>query len=171
MMKQLGFGTCHAPGPTFEDFLTTRHDINVLADTPCFQPSMVQSILDRSNETKFIYIDKTAKAWIESMFKVGLDKAYASNYKLVHNGSASPYNQMDYDAMAEIMNGGDFTESTAREAFFKHKKMIESIIPQDRLLVYNFNQGWEALCKFAGKGIPDIDIPHLNKDTMFDQIV
>ena len=63
-----------------------------------------------------------------------------------------------------------FDPEGAIESFQAHKQKIEEIIPEGRLLVYNFTQGWEPLCNFVGKESPDGDIPHLNKDTMFDPI-
>ena len=38
----------------------------------------------------------------------------------------------------------------------------KAIIPSDRLLVWNVKDGWEPLCKFLGKPVPDIPIPHDN---------
>lgn len=170
MMKQLGFGTNHAPGPTYEAFMTSRHDVEVMADTPLYQPSVVQSIVDRSDETKFIYIDKTARAWVDSMVKVNLIQGYLSSVNLVNGGTASPHNQTDYDAMHEVLESDEFNEKDAIAAFVRHKAKIESIVPDGRLLVYNFSQGWGPLCKFVGKEVPEGRIPHLNKDTMFDPV-
>lgn len=170
MMQQLGFGISHAPGPAFESFLTTRQDVKVMADTPCYQPSVVQAIVGRSDETKFIYIDKTAREWVDSMVKVNLIQGYLSSVDTVKRGVASPHNQTDYDAMREVLESDEFNLEDAHAAFIKHKARIETIVPEGRLLVYNFAQGWEPLCNFVGKPVPASEIPHLNKDTMFDQI-
>lgn len=170
MMKQLGFGTNHAPGPSYESFLTTRYDVEVMADTPMYQPSVVQSVLDRSDETKFIYLDKTAQGWVDSMLKVRLHHGYLDNVKNVKGGSPSPHNQTDYDAMFEVLGCEEFDEEIGLAAFTRHKEKIKSIVPPDRLLVYNFSDGWEPLCQFVGKEVPDGEVPHLNKDTMFDPV-
>jgi len=102
------------------------------------------------------------------MLKVRLHDGYLRCVNLVKEGNASAHNQVDYDAMHEILESDEFTEESAIESFLRHKLKIGSIIPEGRLLVYNFTQGWEPLCNFVGKAIPDGDIPHLNKDTMFD---
>ena len=170
MMRELGFGANHGPGPTFESFLTTRHDVEVMADTPMYQPSVVQSIVDRSDETKFIYINKTAQDWVDSMVKVGLNRGYLSSVKLVKDGNPSPHNQIDYDALHEVLEADEFDEANALEAFERHITKIQSIVPPNRLLLYNFSDGWETLCRFVGRDIPTSEIPHLNKDTMFDPV-
>ncbi len=40
---------------------------------------------------------------------------------------------------------------------------MKRMVPQDRLLVFQVNDGWEPLCTFLGCEIPqDIPFPHLN---------
>jgi hypothetical protein len=39
---------------------------------------------------------------------------------------------------------------------------VRQITPQDRLLDYRLGDGWEPLCKFLGKDIPDKPFPHVN---------
>jgi len=34
--------------------------------------------------------------------------------------------------------------------------------PKDKLLVLNVRDGWEPLCKFLGKDVPDVPFPHKN---------
>ena len=34
--------------------------------------------------------------------------------------------------------------------------------PPDKLLVYHVSEGWEPLCKFLGKEVPDTPFPHEN---------
>ena len=36
-------------------------------------------------------------------------------------------------------------------------------VPKDKLLVYNVSDGWEPLCQFLGKDVPDCPFPHKNK--------
>ena len=36
------------------------------------------------------------------------------------------------------------------------------MVPEDRLLEWRVGDGWEPLCKFLGKEIPDEPFPHVN---------
>jgi len=36
------------------------------------------------------------------------------------------------------------------------------MVPKEKLLVMNLSQGWEPLCKFLGKPIPDVPFPRAN---------
>ena len=40
-----------------------------------------------------------------------------------------------------------------------HIRRIKQVVPEDRLLIWNIKQGWEPLCKFLGKPVPNIPIP------------
>ena len=40
---------------------------------------------------------------------------------------------------------------------------VQSVVPPENLLVWNVKDGWEPLCKFMGKPVPEGPIPHDNK--------
>ncbi|OAQ78514.1 NAD dependent epimerase/dehydratase [Purpureocillium lilacinum] len=44
----------------------------------------------------------------------------------------------------------------------EHCNMIRGLVPKDRLLEWNVGDGWEPLCKFLDKPVPDMDFPHAN---------
>ena len=41
----------------------------------------------------------------------------------------------------------------------EHNERVKNIVPKDRLLVWNVKDGWEPLCTFLGKDVPDKPIP------------
>ena len=49
------------------------------------------------------------------------------------------------------------------ESYLKHNETVKDKVPADRLLIWNVKDGWEPLCKFLEKPIPDIPVPHNNK--------
>lgn len=40
--------------------------------------------------------------------------------------------------------------------------MIRGLVPKDRLLEWYLGDGWEPLCGFLGKPVPDTEFPHVN---------
>lgn len=40
--------------------------------------------------------------------------------------------------------------------------MIRGLVPKERLLEWYIGDGWEPLCKFLDKPIPDVEFPHAN---------
>ena len=44
-----------------------------------------------------------------------------------------------------------------------HNAKVKATIPPENLLVWNLKDGWEPLCKFLGKPVPDKPIPRENQ--------
>ncbi|KAI8882065.1 hypothetical protein K501DRAFT_334253 [Backusella circina FSU 941] len=47
-------------------------------------------------------------------------------------------------------------------AFTKHNQEVIDFVPKENLLVMELGEGWERLCEFLGKPIPDVPFPNLN---------
>lgn len=54
-----------------------------------------------------------------------------------------------------------------RQAFIDHYEEVHRLVPKDRLLEYRVSEGWEPLCEFLGKKVPDAPFPHVNKTSQF----
>ncbi|KAJ4149977.1 hypothetical protein LMH87_010749 [Akanthomyces muscarius] len=54
-------------------------------------------------------------------------------------------------------------KANARAVYRKHNDAVRRAVPKDRLLEYKLGSGWEPLCKFLGKEVPDVPFPHLNE--------
>ena len=48
------------------------------------------------------------------------------------------------------------------EAFKRHNEEVRRVIPKERLLVFEVDQGWEPLCKFLGVPVPTTPFPRTN---------
>jgi hypothetical protein len=80
-------------------------------------------------------------------------------------------NKMDRECLEELFNNQDYSTELAKERYRWHYNKVTHIIPEDRLLVYSFDMGWEPLAAFMEKEPPVADVPQINKNTMFDPIV
>lgn len=49
------------------------------------------------------------------------------------------------------------------QAMLDHNEHIREIVPKENLLEWNLREGWEPLCKFLGKPVPDVPVPYVNK--------
>jgi hypothetical protein len=170
MFTNLGFVCEHPVGPYWESFLG-RNNRDVLSDTPMFRPSVIQYILDNSDAVKFVYLNKNPEDWVTSMKRVGLADTHNTYYDNPNKENFSLYNKIDYESLLEVLDG-KFTDENAVIKFNEHKKAVTQMIPADRLLSYDFSMGWKPLCEFIGniEKIPNEDVPHMNKDTMFDKL-
>ena len=69
-----------------------------------------------------------------------------------------------YDPFHNAAIGSCNTKSTyvIRKRYRIHNHRVKSIVPADKLLVYNVKQGWKALCEFLECEVPTIAFPHEN---------
>jgi len=58
----------------------------------------------------------------------------------------------------------------AIEAFLNHNEEVKKYVPSEQLLVYQVSQGWEPLCDFLGKPVPDKPFPKTNKADHFHRM-
>ena len=59
----------------------------------------------------------------------------------------------------------DAWRANAKSAYRAHNEKIKRITPKERLLLFQLDQGWEPLCKFLDKPIPDVPFPKVNETT------
>jgi hypothetical protein len=56
-------------------------------------------------------------------------------------------------------------------SFNDHNASVIAECPADKLLVYEAGQGWEPICTFLGKPIPDVPYPNVNDTAAFQKRV
>jgi hypothetical protein len=52
-------------------------------------------------------------------------------------------------------------------AFQDHVEKVSASISSDRLLYFDVRDGWEPLCKFLGKPVPESEFPRTNSSNEF----
>lgn len=57
------------------------------------------------------------------------------------------------------------------DRYHRHIEEVQRAIPADRLLVYDVSQGWEPLCGFLGRPIPDAPFPQVNSTDDFKAMI
>ena len=69
---------------------------------------------------------------------------------------------MIYEGWVKKFMKCDSSRAGMERAFNEwHKEVIEKC-PEDKLLVFDVKEGWEPLCKFLNKPIPDVPFPNTN---------
>jgi hypothetical protein len=58
----------------------------------------------------------------------------------------------------------------ARAAFEEHYARIRAVAPKERLLEYHVRDGWEPLCEFLGKEVPEGEFPRVNDTKAFIRV-
>lgn len=53
----------------------------------------------------------------------------------------------------------------------EHIEEIRAHVPEDQLLIFSVDQGWEPLCRFLGKEVPDMTFPNVNDSEEFQVFI
>jgi hypothetical protein len=104
-------------------------------------------------------------------------------YNSVVNTILSATDMIDKPGMpAHIVNGqimakqviwdgeiaGEKDKETMVRKFKEHDEEVKNHVPAERLLWFETGvDGWEKLCAFLGKDVPDVPWPHINKTEDF----
>lgn len=71
--------------------------------------------------------------------------------------------EMTYGAIWDRVFGGKFEDKGAtRRVFEQHEADVKAAFDADRLLIFHPKEGWEPLCAFLGKPVPDGEFPNVN---------
>ena len=55
----------------------------------------------------------------------------------------------------------------AISVYERHNEEVKRSVPEEKLLVYEVKEGWEPLCRFLGKEVPDEPFPRVNDRVEF----
>lgn len=57
---------------------------------------------------------------------------------------------------------GDYSKESFKRLHESWTKSVIATCPKDKLLIFDVKQGWEPLCKFLGKPVPNVPFPNVN---------
>ena len=144
------------------DVKRVYQNADVCVDTP--GNIFFEEILEAFPDCKVILSVREEESWIESAVRQ-LDSLYALRSKIVSVLSPTA-RKMEYffDSFLNAAIGSCNTKSTyvIRKRYRIHNHRVKSIVPADKLFVYNVKQGWKALCEFLECEVPTIAFPHEN---------
>ena len=62
----------------------------------------------------------------------------------------------------QFLHGTMDNKEDAIKRYNEHIEEVKRLIPQDKLLIFSVDQGWEPLCSFLGKEVPKSQFPNVN---------
>lgn len=71
------------------------------------------------------------------------------------------------DKLHAAMCKGEDPYKVYKQLYLDHNEHVKAIVPPERLLIWGPADGWEPLCKFLDKPIPDGPVPHVNESKEF----
>jgi hypothetical protein len=71
-----------------------------------------------------------------------------------------------------VFSGPELRPGQLVEAITRYQEQVQRNIPEDRLLVWSVQDGWEPLCRCLEVDVPQAEFPRLNDSKMFvDRII
>lgn len=71
-------------------------------------------------------------------------------------------------AYVALMRDSDHGTRKAEEFYVGYIEEIKTLVPRERLLVMNVKEGWQPLCTFLGKDVPQWQFPKANSREEFE---
>ncbi|KAJ7891152.1 hypothetical protein B0H13DRAFT_1625970 [Mycena leptocephala] len=65
-----------------------------------------------------------------------------------------------------VIIGPVVTKEGAKARFVAHYQRVRDIVPKGRLLEYEVSEGWDPLCTFLVKDVPEVEFPRTNDAKM-----
>ncbi|KAK2809470.1 hypothetical protein FQN50_003738 [Emmonsiellopsis sp. PD_5] len=141
-----------------EEFDRMFENCQAVAGRPCcaFGPQLVQAY----PEAKVILNTRDVDEWFNSYLRLIKSRKVAEvrNSELEKNDPQKVAVDLMRDKILGVYFKGDFVKN-AKIAFNEHFDSICQLVPRDKLLIFNVKEGWEPLCNFLGKPVPDGPFP------------
>ena len=125
-----------------------------------------RQLADRYPDAKLVLSVRDSAEWHRSVMET-IFKALTSTPNL-DDEQACVHRAMTRELILDRTFDGRMDEPAhAIEIYERHNQAVEDGISADRLLVYETGSGWEPLCAFLGRPVPDEPYPRRNTRTEF----
>ena len=124
-----------------------------------------EEILEAYPDSKVILSEREEDSWLKSLVnQLQVFEAVISRRFLV---VLSPTSRKQifilYSHLTAILGSADPKSACVlRTRYRMHNHRVKSLVPPEKLLVYNVKQGWKPLCDFLGCEVPTVAFPHKN---------
>ncbi|KAJ7722398.1 NAD dependent epimerase [Mycena metata] len=135
-----------------------------------------KELIEAYPEAKVVLVTRDADSWWRSM-KATVEGFQKSRLVRI-NAWLDPAYAGKVEALFALMQKAlwgvkDWTqeEELCKTKFRAHYDEVRRPTPPGRLLEFELKQGWEPLCKFLGKEVPDEPFPHLFNTAAFQEML
>jgi hypothetical protein len=192
-LEQLGFGHCYHMRDLLSDLETGLpmweaaaagapdwERIFGAASSTVDWPSarFYRELVDHYPEAKVLLSVRTSEEWVRSMrgtvwgifhgdsvlhhvseARAAIDPRWARYMTLMR--------WMSWDEGVGALAGDTYSDDGLAAAMERWNESVRRVVPAERLLEWNPNEGWEPLCEFLGVEPPSEPLPRLNDSASF----
>ena len=153
-----------------EEFDKILGNYDACCDVPCI--AFAEELILAYPDAKIIISTRDAEKWLASMDSTAGRVLRWKTWEWLGQWDSSlnvPF-WRHANALMPYMYGTmtDYSvDGPAHKRFLEHYKTVRQAAPAERTLEYKVQDGWEPLCRFLEKPIPDEDFPRMNDATQF----
>jgi len=129
-------------------------------------------LIEAYPEAKVIVSEREAEKWYVSMMNtVGVR---VQTWRLVALSLVDPFflgrwGPFGRTLMQALFPKGVADKETTLRIYKQMHQEVRDLVPKEKLLEYKLGDGWEPLCKFLNKDIPDGPFPFVNESNEFHE--
>jgi hypothetical protein len=182
-LERLGFGPCHHMEEVFAnpdqvsyweaaargesvDWNEVFRNYNSAVDWP--SAHFWRELTDFYPDAKVLLTSRSSESWWAS-FSETIGKVLNMSDE-IPNPHLARVTRMAHELIAnQTFNGKMLDRDVAIAAYEQRIADVKAKIPADRLLMFNFADGWAPLCEFLGCEIPEGEFPRSNSIKEFWQ--
>ena len=156
----------------FNEIFNSSKTYRATVDGPsCYY---IKELMQKYPNAKVILTTRDAEDWYNSAYRTIFQEC--PDFPDIHPEIKTTLEQK-FPLFAEMLSktafrnayNCSFEKSHMMKCFTEHYANILNICPQDKLLVYDIQSGWESLCTFLDKPIPKVSFPRVNDSEFFRQ--
>jgi len=138
-----------------------------------------EALADEFPEAKVILVIRNDESWAKAMsnhiaverkqfLEMWFQRCFGPLYRKVFNHSSKAFDvYMDFfRPLALGPEDPNFCKENTDvilTRYRQHNQYVQNNCAKDRLLIYRLGEGWEPICKFLNKPIPNEPFPHKNR--------
>ena len=151
---------------TREDWDALLGHVAAVTDVPCicFAPELIECY----PEAKVVLVERDIDTWYKSFDNTVIQSGFhpVTNYlAYLDPGFTGALFWTSLKWRKGFFRSSNNAELRAniKDVYREHYATVRRVTPKERLLEYKLGSGWEPLCHFLGKEIPDVPFPRLNE--------
>ena len=146
---------------SLDDALAVFDGYDAAMDEPVML--MYEEIMAAFPEAKFLLTISDAESWFENFFEIArvLRASHRNDTLSCAFWDSLPRNCTKMGSWGcNFESPSPENKDTCLKNYYRHIQRVQDVIPPERLLVYNWSDGWSPLSHFLGSRIPEEQFPH-----------
>jgi hypothetical protein len=134
-----------------------------VTDCPC--ANFAEELVSAYPNAKVILTTRDPDSWVKSMnscYYQILDMLSWNPIVYLEPNEWGAFRKLVYIILLQLKSGDWQNRTALRQGFIDHNALVRSLVPKERFLDFQAEQGWGPLCQFLEKPEPASPFPKIN---------